>query len=227
MTSPEQRDERKRSHPWIGRLSTWFRSLGNPKKVASIAGGLATALAITTGLITVGGAVISALNTGREALTRENIPPMPQYDKSEVQEAIAKQQQAVQEYAYPYTPPEQLKAPEENGKTAGIIKGVQVNHIRADYQYLCAPAEGVVVGKFNPSTDPRRYMQEGLVAYSYPYVWTEVTSKVKLETVTVSPYLVVEVARVRAMPERANYVVYPPGGGGAQIRHLEAPSIGE
>jgi hypothetical protein len=114
------------------------------------------------------------------------------------------------------------------GAVLGVIQlvdwlgSIGEDPIRADYSYVNYPAEGVVIGRFDPDADAQRYLQEGRVASSYPYLYVEVTSQAEQEGVTLSPYLVVEVTDVRPMPQRVNYVVYPAGTGGAQLRHFVA-----
>jgi hypothetical protein len=218
--NPDQRSERRSLRVWR-KLRGWFRNLSNPKKAASVAGGVATTLAIITGLITVGEKLNGAVRAGGDAKTETAVPPLPQYHKTEVQRAIEKQQEAVQEYAYPYTPPEQLKASGEDG-AAGAGEDVEEHPIRANYIYLGGYSEGVIVGKFDPVRDSAIDPDEGHVALSYPQVWVDVTSLAEFETVTLSPYLVVEVTDVRPMPDRVNYVVFPTGGAGGEIRYFVA-----
>jgi hypothetical protein len=113
------------------------------------------------------------------------------------------------------------------GVVLGVILGViqfvdwgrsiSESPIRADYGHTGVPAFGAIVGDFDPSRNPDYYLQERLVAYSHPFVFVDVTSQVDDETITLSPYLVVEVTDVRPMPENVNYVHYPTGGGGATI----------
>jgi hypothetical protein len=102
------------------------------------------------------------------------------------------------------------------------LSSVREDPIRASYSYVNYPAEGVIVGEFDPGADPQRYLRDGRVASSYPYVYVEVTSQAEQEAVTLSPYLVVEVTDVRPMPERPKYVAYPAGAGGAQLRVFTA-----
>jgi hypothetical protein len=141
LVNPDQRNERRGLRVWR-KLRGWFRNLSNPKKVASVAGGVATTLAIITGLITVGEKINSAMRAGGDAKMEAAVPPLPQYHKSEVQSAIEKQQETVQEYAYPYTPPEQLKASGEAG-AAGAGENVEEHPVRANYIYLGGYSEGV------------------------------------------------------------------------------------
>jgi hypothetical protein len=102
------------------------------------------------------------------------------------------------------------------------LSSVGEDPIRASYSYVNYPAEGVIVGNFDPGADPQRYLRDGRVASSYPYVYAEVKSQAEQEAITLSPYLVVEVTDVRPMPEKPTYVVYPAGAGGAQLRHFTA-----
>jgi hypothetical protein len=149
------------------------------------------------------------------------VPPLPQYDKSEVQWAIEKQQEAVKEYAYPYTLPRQLKTSGED-VVAGTEEDVGEHPIRAMYRYLGGYSEGVIVGAFNPVRDSRINPEKGHVALSYPRVWVDVTSLAEVETVTLSPYLLVGATEVRRIPDRVNYVVFPTGGAGGEIRWFGA-----
>jgi hypothetical protein len=168
----------------------------------------------------VGEKINSAVKADGNAKTEAVVPPLAQYDRSEVQGAIKKQQEAVQEYAYPYTPPEHLEAPGSPGAAAG--EDVEEHPIRANYTYLGGYREGVIVGGFDPVRDATIDPKEGHVALSYPQVWVDVTSLAEFETVTLSPYLVVEVTDVRPMPDRVTYVVFPPGGAGGAIRYFVA-----
>ncbi len=104
----------------------------------------------------------------------------------------------------------------------GWLSSVGEDPIRVNYNYVNYPAEGVIVGEFDPGADPRRYLRDERIAASYPYVYAEVTSQAEQEAVTLPPYLVVEVTEARPMPEESKYVVYPAGVGGAQLRHFTA-----
>jgi hypothetical protein len=147
---------------------------------------------------------------------------MPQYDKSEVQEVIDKQQEAVREYAHPYIPPEQLKASGEARVAGGATADLNENPIRAEYLYDSAYPEGVIIGGIDPARATADQLQ-GQVAFSYPQVWVDVTSLAKFETARLSPYLVIEVTDVRPMPERVSYVVPGPlGGAGGTIKYFVA-----
>jgi hypothetical protein len=232
MVNPNQRSERRGLRVWR-RLRGWFRNLSNPKKVASVAGGVATTLAIITGLITVGEKINSVVRAGGEAKTEVNVPTGnvptgPRYDRSEVQEAIEKQQEAVQEYAFPYTPPEQLKTSGEDRVAGSGEQSEEPHPIRADYTYFGQYNEGVIMEGFDPARDSANQLREGWqlksgpVALSYPWVWVSVTSLVEDENVILSPYLVIEITDVRQMPERVDYVVSPSGGGGGTTRLFEA-----
>jgi hypothetical protein len=114
------------------------------------------------------------------------------------------------------------------GAVLGIIQlvdwltGISEEPIRAEYHYISSPNEGVIIGKFDPRADFLKYAEEGRVAYSYPFVWVDVTSRAEDETVTLSPYLVVQVTDVRPMPVRSDYVVYPSGGAGGEIDYFVA-----
>jgi hypothetical protein len=87
----------------------------------------------------------------------------------------------------------------------------------------------VAIGGFDPEHDPVSRLKEDpsfwqlggeRVAFPYPRVWADVTSLAKDETVTLAPYLVVELIDVRPMPERVNYVVSTRGGNAGIIRHF-------
>jgi hypothetical protein len=101
----------------------------------------------------------------------------------------------------------------------GWLTDISEAPIRAEYTYISSPNEGVIIGKFDPNA---KYGEEGRVAYSYPFVWVDVTSQAEDETVTLSPHLVVQVTNVRPIPERANYVVYQTGGAGGEFNFFVA-----
>lgn len=126
------------------------------------------------------------------------------------------------------------------GAVLGVIQltdwlgGVGEEPIRVDYQYLSGPMDGVIPVGFDSDTNPSDYLptttpSEALstlkddVAFTDPFVWINVTSQVEDETVSLAPYLVLEVSDVTPMPETVNYAVYQPGGGaGGEIDYFVA-----
>lgn len=110
------------------------------------------------------------------------------------------------------------------GAVLGIIqfvdwgRNISESPIRVDYGYHGAPAFGAIVGEFDPGRDPDYYLQERLVAYSHPFVFVDVTSQVEDETVTLSPYLVVEVTDVRPTPRPCAGIRSTPTGGSSWVR---------
>ena len=96
-------------------------------------------------------------------------------------------------------------------------RSISESPIRADFGYTGVPAYGAIVGSFDPDRSTDYYLNERLVAFSHPFVFVDVTSQVEDETITLSPYLVIEVSDVRPMPEQVNYARFPTGGGGVTI----------
>jgi hypothetical protein len=97
--------------------------------------------------------------------------------------------------------------------------------IRADYQYYNGPMDGVLPIELDPGVNPSDYLPltapseaqstlKDKVGFTDPTAWIEVTSQVKDETVSLAPYLVLNLTTVTPMPETVNYAVYQPGGGG-------------
>jgi hypothetical protein len=107
------------------------------------------------------------------------------------------------------------------------VTGISENPIRANYVYGGSPYEGVVMRKFD-NFDPKKVQLVPLsyagdpLAYSYPFMWIDVTNQAEDETVALSPYLVVQVTDVKPMPDKVNYVVYPAGGAAGEIDYFVA-----
>jgi hypothetical protein len=101
----------------------------------------------------------------------------------------------------------------------GWLQDVSEVPIRAEFHYMDRYSEGVIVGKFDPHA---HFLNVGRTADSHPSVFAQVTSRAEDETVTLSPYLVVQVTDVRPIPERANYLVYPMGGAGGEVDYFVA-----
>jgi hypothetical protein len=104
----------------------------------------------------------------------------------------------------------------------GWLKDVSEDPIRAEYYLHFSSNEGVLLGKFDPHDNflSKKYTK-GIVHWD-PLIDVAVTGRAEDETVTLSPYLVVQVTDVRPIPERANYLVYPMGGGGGLANYFHA-----
>jgi hypothetical protein len=126
------------------------------------------------------------------------------------------------------------------GAVLGVIQlvdwlsSINEDPIRVEYQYYNGPMDGVIPIGLDPSTNPsdhlplttpseaRSALKDG-VAFTDPFAWINVTSQVEDETVSLAPYLVIELTEVTPMPERVNYAVYQPGGGaGGEIDYFVA-----
>jgi hypothetical protein len=105
----------------------------------------------------------------------------------------------------------------------GWLKDISEVPIRAEFHYESRDiGEGVILGKFDPHANLRHPENVGRIVTPDPIFYADVTSRAEDETVTLSPYLVVQVTDVRPIPERANYVVLPPSGGGGEFDFFHA-----
>lgn len=104
----------------------------------------------------------------------------------------------------------------------GWLQDVSEDPIRAEYYVHFSSDEGVLLGKFDPHDNylSKKYTK-GMVHWD-PLIDVAVTGRAEDETVTLSPYLVVQVTDVRPIPERANYLVYPMGGAGGDANYFVA-----